>query len=243
MDRALKDHIPGLETAKLISKGGQKAVYKALFEGEVVALKLIGIERDALDNEDMDEDSSEETVIEASVPLARALREFDILSQVDVPVLSRRGPIGLNTVRIGEKIWLYFTEEWVDGETLRDIIRKDVLSSEQLVRLGDDLIQAVCWLSARNLVHRDIKPANVMFDSRSSRYVLLDPGIALDLQAPSLTLIPVTVGTVRYLSPEQMEPSRKRALDFRSDLFAIGIVMYEAATGGASTCPQERYIL
>ena len=166
-----------------------------------------------------------------NVPLERARREFDILSQVDVPVLARSGPLGLDTINVDGKIWLYFTEEWVDGRTMRDLIMEGALSPEQIVKLGTDLIQAVCWLSERNLVHRDIKPANVMFDAQNSRYILIDPGVALDLEAPSLTQFPLPVGTFRYFSPEQIEPSKRRALDFRSDLFSIGIVMYEAATG------------
>ena len=68
-----------------------------------------------------------------------------------------------------------------------------------------------------------------MWATDRSRFVLLDPGIALDLYGPSLTRMPVTVGTMAYLSPEQMDPYRKRSLDFRSDLFAIGVVLYEAA--------------
>ena len=68
-----------------------------------------------------------------------------------------------------------------------------------------------------------------MWAADRSRFILLDPGIAFDLFGPSLTRIPIPVGTMAYLSPEQMDPYRKRTLDFRSDLFAIGVVLYEAA--------------
>ena len=227
----LAELIPGLEAADLISIGGQKAVYKAQLGGRAVALKLIGLQPEGLLDEDVNEDSDEENVIEVNVPLERARREFEILSQVDVPVLARRGPVDLNIAEVDGKFWLYFTEEWIDGRTLRSMIQEGNLSPEQIVRLGNDLIEAVCWLAERELVHRDIKPANVMFEVERSGYVLIDPGLALDLQAPSLTQANATVGTIHYLSPEQIDPSRKRALDFRSDLFAIGVVLYEAATG------------
>ncbi len=97
--------------------------------------------------------------------------------------------------------------------------------------MGIDLIRATCWLSNQGLIHRDIKPANIMWATDRSRFVLLDPGIALDLHGPSLTQAFMLIGTLAYISPEQMDVSRKRSLDFRSDLFAIGIVMYEAAVG------------
>ena len=217
----LVKHIPGLDQAELIGSGGQKAVYRATMEGEVVALKLIPL--------DSQEVADEEATSEVSAVVARAEREVNILDQIDVPVLSKRGPIGLATAQIDDVSWLYFTEEWIEGTTLRSIIKQDRLPPDQVARIGMDLIQAVCWLSKRGLVHRDIKPANVMWATDRSRFVQLDPGIALDLFGPSLTQMPVTIGTLAYLSPEQLDPSRKRNLDFRSDLFAIGVVMYEAA--------------
>ena len=217
----LADHISGVDAAELVQTGGQKAVYRATIEGQVVALKLI-----ALDPEEV---AVDEAATETSVVVERAQREVAILEQVRVPVLTKRGPLGLSMVQIGEAWWLYFTEEWIEGVSLREMIRQGKLSTDQVARLGVDLVQAACWLSDRDLVHRDIKPANIMWAADRSRFVLLDPGIALDLDGPSLTRAFMLVGTIAYVSPEQMDVSRKRSLDFRSDLFAIGIVMYEAA--------------
>ena len=126
---------------------------------------------------------------------------------------------------------MYFTEEWIEGRTLRTMIGKGRLTPDQVVRLGIDLIQATCWLSSSGLVHRDIKPENVMWAVDRSRFVLLDAGIALDLYGPSLTQFPVAIGTMAYFSPEQFDGSKRRELDFRSDLFAIGTVLYESAVG------------
>ena len=217
----LATYVPGMDTAELIQKGGQKAVYKATVDGQTIAFKLIALGSDEL--------ASEEDNTDISPAVGRAQREVDILAQVDVPVLARRGPRGLTTIQIDDTTWLYFTEEWIEGESLHDMIRSNRLSPDQVARLGVDLVQAACWLSSRGLVHRDIKPANIMWATDRSRFVLLDTGIALDLHGPSLTLAAVTVGTMAYLSPEQMDPSRKRTLDFRSDLFAIGVVLHEAA--------------
>lgn len=234
-DLELAASIPQVDTAELVQKGGQKAVYKATTEGEIIAVKVIPIEADDVIIDEVEADVLEQVTAEADADMSsaveRAKREVAILDQVDVPVLAKRGPVGLSTFQIGNARWLYFTEEWIEGRTLRAMIAEGKLAPEQVVRLGIDLIQATCWLSSSGLVHRDIKPANVMWADDRSRFVLLDTGIALDRHGPSLTLLPVAVGTMAYLSPEQTDPSRKRDLDFRSDLFAIGIVLYEAAVG------------
>lgn len=231
----LAEAIPQLSNPEIFSKGGQKAVYKATIEGHKVAVKVIALNQDQQDQGDTDLETIQSVTVEEtanmSSVIARAQREVAILEQVDSPVLAQLGPLGLSNVQIRGNQWMYFTEEWIEGKTLHEIIRNSSLSVQKVARLGVDLVQAICWLSTRGLVHRDIKPANVMWDVSRSRFVLLDPGIAFDIYGPSLTRFPFTVGTLAYLSPEQMDVSRKRNLDFRSDLFAIGVVLYEAAVG------------
>ena len=217
----LANHIPSVDKAELVQLGGQKAVYKAAINGQTFALKLIALDPQA--------NFSESAEPDLSMTVERARREVRILEKVDVPVLASVGPLSMSTVQLGNVSWIYFTEEWIEGRTVRDMIRGKMLSPVQVSRLGVDLIQATCWLSSHGLVHRDIKPANVMWANDRGRFVLLDPGIALDLYGPSLTPLAVSVGTIAYLSPEQTNPFRKRSLDFRSDLFSVGIVMYEAA--------------
>ncbi len=99
----LSDYIPGIDAAELVQTGGQKAVYKATIEGQLVALKIIALDPEAVDAED------DETDISSAAE--RAQREVSILTQVDVPVLAKRGPLGLSMIEIGEARWLYFTEE------------------------------------------------------------------------------------------------------------------------------------
>ena len=219
----LADCISGLESAELVQQGGQKAVYKATMGGQVIALKVISLGPEG------SPDEGEGAQINA--PFERAQREVDILEQVDVPVLTKRGPLGLLQFNVDTLSCVCFTEEWIEGITLRDMVRSGPLLPDQVAKLGVDLICAVYWLSSRGLIHRDIKPENVMWDPSRSGFVLLDPGIALDLYGPSITQVPFPVGTTIYFSPEQMDASLKRSLDFRSDLFAVGIVMYEAAVG------------
>ena len=194
--------IPQVDKAELVQKGGQKAVYKARMEGQIVALKVIplGFDDAIKINEEADAEFIEELTAEVDSDMnstvERAKREVAILDQADVPVLAKRGPLGLSTFQIGDAHWLCFTEEWIEGKTLQAMIGEDRFTPDRVVRLGIDLVQATCWLSSRGLVHRDIKPANVMWADDQSRFVLLDTGIALDRHGPSLTRLPVPVGTM-----------------------------------------------
>lgn len=215
--------IPGLQSAQMVKEGGQKIVYKATIDGQTVALKVLELPHEELTDEDLD--------VDVMSVAERARREVDILNQVDVPVLARLGPLSLATFETDDARWMYFTEEWIEGENLHQIIESGRLSPERILQLGLDLVDAVCWLAAQGLVHRDIKPENIMWASERGKFVLLDTGIAFDVFGPSLTRLPAIVGTRPYLSPEQLDPSHKRSLDFRSDFFAIGVVLYEASTG------------
>ena len=214
-------------------QGGQKAVYKATFKGLAVALKIMALGSGPFGQSELhqlgNDGITDDILDDVSSIIARAKREVAIMEHVDLPVLTKLGPLGLSTVQIRGEKWLYFTEEWIEGTNLRDMIRGGQFSVQRVARLGIDLIQATCWLSSRGLVHRDIKPANVMWAEDRARFVLLDTGIAFDIYGPSLTNLPIAVGTLTYFSPEQMDIDRKRYLDFRSDLFAIGIILYEAS--------------
>jgi serine/threonine-protein kinase len=79
------------------------------------------------------------------------------------------------------------------------------------------------------MIHRDVNPGNIMKRRVSGDFVLLDMGCLFDLAGASLSMAPV--GTPLYFSPEQLDfANRRRVLDFRSDLFSLGIVLYEMAT-------------
>ncbi len=124
----------------------------------------------------------------------------------------------------------FLVMEYVDGETLRDLIAKGVLGFDQLAGLGSQVALALGAAHAARIVHRDVKPANIMV-TKTDEAKVLDFGIAqvkrgdLDMH---LTGEGQIVGTVAYMSPEQ---TRGEATDFRSDIFSLGCVLYEAATG------------
>jgi eukaryotic-like serine/threonine-protein kinase len=133
----------------------------------------------------------------------------------------------------------YLVMELLEGETLKDRIARGALTWEEIVRFGGEIADALAVAHAKGIVHRDIKPANIflvtMPDGRSQAKVL-DFGLAkINLEARGgwesrtldLTMAGATVGTLAYMSPEQ---ARGEQLDARSDLFSLGIVMYEMAT-------------
>lgn len=123
----------------------------------------------------------------------------------------------------------FIVMEHLEGETLAARIARGPLDAARVCAIGAEIADALACAHAQGLVHRDIKPANVMITTRGNAKVL-DFGIAKPLQESSdaLTAPGALVGTLAYMSPEQL---RGQPLDGRSDLFALGGVLYEAATG------------
>ncbi len=123
----------------------------------------------------------------------------------------------------------FLVMEHIDGRTLKDVIAKEMLAFDQLAGLGSQIALALGAAHAAGIVHRDIKPANIMV-TRAQEVKVLDFGIAKakrsDLET-QLTGVGQIIGTVAYMSPEQ---TRGEATDFRSDIFSLGCVLYEAAT-------------
>ena len=132
---------------------------------------------------------------------------------------------------------LFIVMELLEGETLHDRLLRGRLDTATLADLGIAIADALDVAHRTGLLHRDIKPANIFLTARGPK--LLDFGLAKDLaQGPAnvtgqptearLTDVGMAVGTVAYMSPEQV---RGEPLDARSDLFSLGLVLYEAATG------------
>ncbi|HKB14704.1 MAG TPA: serine/threonine-protein kinase, partial [Planctomycetota bacterium] len=127
---------------------------------------------------------------------------------------------------------LFFAMELVRGETLESRIRSGGLSREELLDLAIPIAEGLAEAHRSGVVHRDLKPANVMIDARG-RVKILDFGLSrptegLDSASPGLTASGSVVGTPYYMSPEQM---RGKKVDGRSDLFSLGVTLYQLATG------------
>lgn len=221
--------LPELGNIRYLTQGGQKIVFSCEVEGKPYVIKFLLIETRT---QEADQGVVEMTMPTIDAVTARAQREVDTMAKINVPTLVKLGPISLSATEIKGQSLLYFTEEMIEGRSLQDILNEQtVLPSQDLVSLGLDIALAIEAIWDLRRIHRDIKPNNIIRRASDGGFILLDVGLAFDLNDISLTAPYIIVGTKMYLSPEQLQYMKKRQLDFRSDLFALGIVMYEAATG------------
>lgn len=122
----------------------------------------------------------------------------------------------------------YIVMEYVDGETLKDYVKKHgKLSVEETIDIMEQLTSAIQHAHENGLIHRDIKPQNILID-RSGKIKVTDFGIAVALSATALTQTNSVLGSVHYLSPEQARGGKATKL---SDIYSLGIVFYELVTG------------
>lgn len=122
----------------------------------------------------------------------------------------------------------FLVMQYVAGESLQDRVeRQGPLGAKEILRIG---IQAAAGLAAahqQGLVHRDVKPANILLETGVERALLTDFGLARAMDDASLTHTGIVAGTPQYMSPEQ---ANGQPVDYRSDLFSLGSVLYFMAT-------------
>lgn len=122
----------------------------------------------------------------------------------------------------------YLVMEYVDGEDLKTVIRRDgKLPVERAVQIARQVLDALEHAHENNIVHRDIKPHNILI-TRGGRAKLTDFGIAREATAATVTQTDTIVGSVHYLSPEQ---ARGEVAGPKSDIYSLGVVLYEMLTG------------
>ena len=123
----------------------------------------------------------------------------------------------------------YLVTEWIEGENLEAVVRRGRVAPAEAARIGAVLADAVESLHRQDTLHLDIKPGNVMMRP-DGQAVLVDFGLARHAKLPDLMAEEMrkAVGTAEYISPEQVIGVRS---DHRSDIFAIGVVLYELVTG------------
>jgi len=120
----------------------------------------------------------------------------------------------------------YLVMELVEGDTLAARFRKGALPMEQVLRLGAEMADALAAAHAKGITHRDLKPGNIML--AKSGVKVLDFGLARSTHDDTLTLTNAVVGTLAYMAPEQREG---RLCDARTDIYALGLILAEMATG------------
>ncbi|MEM7344052.1 MAG: serine/threonine-protein kinase, partial [Chloroflexota bacterium] len=124
----------------------------------------------------------------------------------------------------------YIVMQYLSGGTLEDRIKQGRISPRKLAPIVARIAEALDFAHERYIIHRDVKPANIIFDSNGKAY-LSDFGIAVITEASSSHYLG---GTPKYMSPEQAKALRDRTpveADSRSDIYALGVVIFEALTG------------
>jgi tRNA A-37 threonylcarbamoyl transferase component Bud32 len=124
--------------------------------------------------------------------------------------------------------------QFIDGSSLADVLNESraqsvPLDPATLARWGLEAAEALAHAHQRGVVHRDVKPSNLLID-REGLLWLTDFGLAKREDEATLTISGTLMGTPRYMSPEQADPS-KSAVDHRSDIYSLGATLYELATG------------
>ncbi|HWF85962.1 MAG TPA: protein kinase, partial [Vicinamibacterales bacterium] len=163
---------------------------------------------------------------EGAAGVARFLHEARTISSLNHPNICTIYEIGEHEGRH------FLAMEMLDGQVLSRAVDGRPLKIDRVIDFGTQIADALDAAHAERIVHRDLKPANI-FVTRSGRIKLLDFGVAVllprrtDSTKPSLSLSS-SAGTMPYMSPEQ---TRAEELDHRTDLFSLGTVLYEMATG------------
>ena len=195
------------EVIEELGKGGMGKVYR-VFDTKVdeeVALKLlkpeIAAERDVID---------------------RFRSELKMSRKISHRNVSRMYDLG------DEEGTYYITMEYVPGEDLRSFIyRSKTLSPGTAISIAKQVAEGLEEAHRLGVVHRDLKPSNIMIDKEGNAKIM-DFGIARSLSSKSITGAGVMIGTPEYMSPEQVEG---KEVDQRSDIYSLGVVLYEMVTG------------
>ena len=190
-----------------LGKGGMGKVYKANDTKikEKIALKLIKPEV-AADKKTIERFSNE-------LKFARKIRHGNVCQMFD-----------LNE----EQGIHYITMEYVRGEDLKKLIRKmGQLSVGQVIPIAKQVCDGLAEAHRLGVVHRDLKPQNIMLDEEGNARIM-DFGIARSITGKGITGAGVMIGTPEYMSPEQGEV---KEVDQRSDIYSLGVILYEMVTG------------
>ena len=189
-----------------LGKGGMGRVYKVLDKEtkEKIALKLIKPEI-ASDKKTIERFRNELTT-------ARKIAQRNVCQMYD-----------LNK----DKQSHYITMEYVPGEDLKSLIKRVKVDIGTSIKIAKQVCDGLSEAHRLGVVHRDLKPSNIMIDKEGDAKIM-DFGIARTVKGKGITGYGVMIGTPEYMSPEQVEA---KEIDQRSDIYSLGIILYEITTG------------
>ncbi|MGB7328324.1 MAG: serine/threonine-protein kinase [Rubripirellula sp.] len=202
---------PALQIIELIGAGGMGAVYKARQEGldRVVAIKILP--------EEFGHD------VKFALRFTREARTLAKLNHPNIVALYEFGHVADT---------YYFLMEYVEGSTLREVVKAGELAPKHALAIVPHLCDALQYAHDKGVVHRDIKPENILMSLDGSVKVA-DFGLSRILgnenQQSLLTGTHQVMGTPRYMAPEQFESTHN--VDHRADIYSLGVVIYEMLTG------------
>ena len=195
------------EILEELGKGGMGEVYKVKDKklDEEMALKVLKPEIAA--NKDMIERFKNELKFARKIAHRHVCRMYDLNEAEETP---------------------YITMEFVQGEDLKSTIRESgKFKEENAIAVTKQVCEGLAEAHALGVVHRDLKPQNIMIDENGNAKVM-DFGIARSIEAAGVTQTGMMIGTPDYMSPEQAEGEEA---DQRSDIYAMGVILYEMVTG------------
>ncbi|MDJ0838537.1 MAG: serine/threonine-protein kinase [Acidobacteriota bacterium] len=212
------------EIVKSLGKGGFAWVYlvRNIDLDRLEAMKIL--------NSELTED---EDVLNRFVKEAKISANFNHQNIVMVYEVQKRGRWTMfqadpEITRRHREPFAYFTMSFVEGNTATNMVRKQGrLPQKQAVRIVMDGCAALEYAHGKHVVHRDIKPENIMVD-RKGNGIVMDFGIAKAADQTRKTAAGTFMGTARYVSPEQ---AMGKDIDGRSDIYSMGITLYELVTG------------
>lgn len=162
--------------------------------------------------------------------VARFRREMDVLARLDHPGIARLFEAGSLSDEGGNRPW--FAMEYIEGQSLDDYVREQKLNHRQIFGLVGQIAKALHYAHQRGVIHRDIKPANILVDHQGQPKIL-DFGIARLSEGGEAVGIKTRfgqiIGTLAYMSPEQFSGAHQA--DVRSDVYALGVVLYQLLSG------------
>ena len=122
----------------------------------------------------------------------------------------------------------FIAMEYVEGKTLRELIKNDDLTTEKVTDFSVQICEGLNEAHSKGITHRDIKPENILIDEKG-KVKIVDFGLAkVKNISKGITKQDSTVGTIKYMSPEQI---RNQNVDHRSDIWSFGVILYEMITG------------